>query len=240
VVSTRIAAGNEIVGVDDRVSALAAQFLVEGNYMKRLVQPDRIGLRCNGCSRLMPRVGTHNTAQTTEQGFRESALQHLNGLYRYATTLARNQAEAEDLVQETYLRAVQAFSHLRPEGNLKSWLFTILRNVRLNQVRDGLNKPRVVEMDEPSGGVMREFEDKSSKDPLFLYLTKVKQADVRKAIEELPAVYREVVVLREFEELSYEEIAHVLDCPPGTVMSRLSRAREKLKEMLHGGCPDFR
>jgi RNA polymerase sigma-70 factor, ECF subfamily len=200
--------------------------------MKRLVQPDRIGLRCNGCSRLMPRVGTnYDTAKTTEQSFRESALQHLNGLYGYATTLARNQAEAEDLVQETYLRAVQAFSQLRPDSNLKGWLFTILRNIRLNQVRDGLSKPRVVEMDEPSGGV-REFEDKSSKDPLFLYLTKVKQADVRKAIEELPEVYREVVVLREFEELSYEEIAHVLDCPPGTVMSRLSRAREKLKETL--------
>jgi RNA polymerase sigma-70 factor, ECF subfamily len=78
----------------------------------------------------------------------------------------------------------------------------------------------------------RQFEDKSSKDPLFLYLTKVKRADVRKAIEELPTVYREIVVLREFQELSYEEIAQVLDCPTGTVMSRLSRAREKLKELL--------
>jgi RNA polymerase sigma-70 factor, ECF subfamily len=146
-------------------------------------------------------------------------------------TMVRNQAEAEDLVQETYLRAIQGFSRLREDSNLKSWLFTILRNIRLNQVRDVLSKPRVVEMDEPDGRVP-EFEDKSSKDPLFLYLTKVKRADVRKAIEELPTVYREIVVLREFEELSYEEIAQVLDCPTGTVMSRLSRAREKLKELL--------
>jgi RNA polymerase sigma-70 factor (ECF subfamily) len=146
-------------------------------------------------------------------------------------TLVRNRAEAEDLVQETYLRAIQAFSRLRPDGNLKSWLFTILRNVRLNQVRDGLNKPRVVEADEPNGRTP-EFEDKSAKDPLFLYVTKLKQADVWKAIEELPRVYREIIVLREFEELSYEEIAQVLQCPPGTVMSRLSRAREKLKELL--------
>jgi RNA polymerase sigma-70 factor (ECF subfamily) len=146
-------------------------------------------------------------------------------------TLARNRAEAEDLVQETYLRAAQAFQRLRPDSNLKSWLFTILRNLRLNQLRDGLSKSRVVEMDEPGGGV-REFADKSSKDPLFLYLSKVKQEDVRKAIDELPAVYREVIVLREFEELSYEEIAQVLDCPSGTVMSRLNRAREKLREML--------
>jgi RNA polymerase sigma-70 factor, ECF subfamily len=170
-------------------------------------------------------------ARNTEPGFRDDALQHLDGLYAYAMTLVRNQAEAEDLVQETYLRAAQAFDRLRPDSNLKSWLFTILRNVRLNQVRDGLSKSRAVEMDEPDGGT-REFEDKSSKDPLFLYLAKVRQADVRKAIEELPAVYREIIVLREFEELSYQEIAQVLDCPCGTVMSRLKRARERLKELL--------
>jgi RNA polymerase sigma-70 factor (ECF subfamily) len=145
--------------------------------------------------------------------------------------LVRNPAEAEDLVQETYLRAIQAFERLRPNSNLKSWLFTILRNIRLNQVRDGLSKPRIVEMDEPTEGP-REFEDKSSKDRPFLYVTKVKQSVVRKAIEALPDAYREVIILREFEELSYEEIAQVLDCPPGTVMSRLSRARKKLKELL--------
>jgi RNA polymerase sigma-70 factor (ECF subfamily) len=166
--------------------------------------------------------------RTTEQSFRESALQHLDGLYGYAMTLARNQTEAEDLVQETYLRAVQAFDRLRPDSHVKAWLFTILRNVRLNQVRGGLSKSCVVEMDASGEGV-REFEDKSSKDPLFLYLTEVKRMDVRK---ELPALYREVIMLREFEELSYEEIAQVLDCPSGTVMSRLNRARDRLKEML--------
>ncbi|HMF79640.1 MAG TPA: sigma-70 family RNA polymerase sigma factor [Bryobacteraceae bacterium] len=170
-------------------------------------------------------------ARTTEPRFRESALQYLDRLYGYARTLTRNQAEAEDLVQETYRRAMRAFEHLRPDSNLRSWLFTILRNVWLNQVPHVRSNFRVVEMDEPVSGTW-DFEDKSSKDPLLLYLTKVKQADVRKAIENLPAVYREVIVLREFEELSYEEIAQLLDCPRGTVMSRLSRAREKLKEML--------
>jgi RNA polymerase sigma-70 factor (ECF subfamily) len=172
-------------------------------------------------------------AQNPEPSFRDSALQHLDGLFAYAMTLARNQAEAEDLVQETYLRALRAFERLRPDSNLKSWLFTILRNIRLNQVRGGWNNCRMVDIDEPvSSGGTREFEDKSSKDPFFLYLTKIKQADVRKAIENLPVVYREVIVLREFEELSYGEIAQVLDCPPGTVMSRLNRARERLKDML--------
>jgi RNA polymerase sigma-70 factor, ECF subfamily len=179
----------------------------------------------------MPYVGANSKNQNAELDFREKALQHLDGLYGYAMTLARNQAEAEDLVQETYLRAVQAFDRLRPDSNLKSWLFTILRNVRLNQIRDGLNNSRLVEMDAPNGST-REFEDKSSKDPLFLYLSKVKQADVRKATEELPAIYREIIVLREFEELSYEEIAQILGCPSGTVMSRLNRAREKLKQIL--------
>ena len=169
-------------------------------------------------------------ARNTEPGFRDSTLQYLDGLYGYAMTLTHNQAEAEDLVQETYVRAMGAFGRLRPGSNLKSWLFTILRNIRFNQIRDSRSKPRSVETDGPRSAP--EFEDKSSKDPLFLYLAKVRQADVRKAIEELPAVYREVIVLREFEELSYREIAQILDCPCGTVMSRVKRARERLKELL--------
>ena len=169
-------------------------------------------------------------ARNTEPSLRDSALQYLDGLYGYAMTLARNQADAEDLVQETYMRAMGAFERLRPGSNLRSWLFTILRNIRFNQIRDGRSNPRSVETGELSR--TPEIEDKTSKDPLLLYLTNIKHADVRKAIENLPAAYREVIVLREFEQLSYGEIAQILDCPPGTVMSRLSRARERLKDML--------
>jgi RNA polymerase sigma-70 factor (ECF subfamily) len=179
----------------------------------------------------MSGVGANKNTHITEQRFRENALDQLHGLYAYAMTLTRNRAEAEDLVQETYLRAMNAFGRLRPDSNLKSWLFTILRNIRLNQVRGGLDKSRIVEIDEPAGA-RKQLEDKSAKDPLFLYLSKVKEADVRAAIEKLPDPYREVIVLREFEELSYEEIAEVLGCPRGTVMSRLSRARDKLKDVL--------
>jgi RNA polymerase sigma-70 factor (ECF subfamily) len=163
--------------------------------------------------------------------FQETALQYLDGLYGYAMTLTGNNTEAEDLVQETYLRALRAFGRLRPLSNVKSWLFTILRNLRLNQVRGGESKAHVIDINGPTGDTW-ELEDKSSKDPFVCYLTKMKQADVRKAIASLPDVYREIIVLREFEELSYGEIAQVLDCPPGTVMSRLNRAREKLREML--------
>ena len=178
----------------------------------------------------MSDVGNENP-HNTEQRFRENALDHLDGLYAYAMTLTRNRAEAGDLVQETYLRAMNAFGRLRPDSNLKSWLFTILRNIRLNQARGGLDKSSIVEIDEPAGA-RKQFEDKSAKDPLSLYLSKVKEADIRAAIEKLPDPYREVIVLREFEELSYEEIGKVLGCPPGTVMSRLSRARDKLKDVL--------
>jgi RNA polymerase sigma-70 factor, ECF subfamily len=180
----------------------------------------------------MSHVGTQNkNSHITEQRLSESALQYLDGLYGYAMTLTRNRAEAEDLVQETYLRAINAFERLRPDSNLKSWLFTILRNIHLNQVRNGLSESSAVEMHESSARPC-ELEDKSSPDPLSRYLDGIKQADVRKAIEKLPYAYREVILLREFEELSYEEIAQVLDCPSGTVMSRLSRARERLKGML--------
>jgi RNA polymerase sigma-70 factor (ECF subfamily) len=167
------------------------------------------------------------------QVFRENALHYLDALYGYAMSLTHNRTDAEDLVQETYLRAMSVFERLRPNSNLKSWLFTILRNVYLNQIRGSVGR-LWVDIDEPVHGRW-EFEDKSSKDPLFLYVAKATEAEVRKAIEKLPDAYREVIVLREFEELSYKQIAQVLDCPSGTVMSRLSRARESLKEMLHHG-----
>jgi RNA polymerase sigma-70 factor (ECF subfamily) len=170
-------------------------------------------------------------AQTTELEFKSGAVQYLDGLYGYALTLTRNLAEAEDLVQETYLRALRAFEKLQPDSNLKSWLFTIMRNIWLNQIRHTHSAPRMVDVqDYPAAPP--DCEDKSSKDPYDLYLTKMKEADVRDAIERLPPPYREVIVLRAFEDLSYCEIAKVLGCPIGTVMSRLGRARGKLKELL--------
>jgi RNA polymerase sigma-70 factor (ECF subfamily) len=169
-------------------------------------------------------------SEPMEPALHEAALQYLDGLYGYAMMLVRNEAEAEDLVQETYLRAVRAFGQLRPDSNVKSWLFTILRNLRLNQLRQTHGKTSIETNESDSNP--REFVDKAAKDPFASYVAKAKQEDVRRAIDNLPPAYREVIVLREFEELSYGEIAQVLDCPPGTVMSRLSRAREKLKEML--------
>jgi RNA polymerase sigma-70 factor, ECF subfamily len=159
-----------------------------------------------------------------------TVIDHLDGLYSYALVLTRNHAEAEDLVQETYVRALPAMGRLRTDSNTKGWLFTILRNVWLNQLRKWRNGPQMIEI-EGDDGVANSIVE-PSKDSHDLYVNKVEAEQVRAAIKELPAEFREVILLREYEDLSYQEIANVLDCPVGTVMSRLGRARAKLRVLL--------
>jgi RNA polymerase sigma-70 factor (ECF subfamily) len=158
--------------------------------------------------------------------FGQAALAHIDALYGYAMTLTRNTAEAEDLVQETYLRATSAANQPQLDGNLKAWLFVIMRNAWLNQVRHDQSGPRFVELE------TNEQTDDSRGNPHVVYLRKLEREQVRAAIEKLPEAYREIVVLRDIEGFSYQEIAMVLDCPAGTVMSRLGRARAKLRASL--------
>jgi RNA polymerase sigma-70 factor (ECF subfamily) len=165
--------------------------------------------------------------------FSEAALEHIDALYGYAVTLTRDETEAEDLVQETYVRAVGAFGQLVPNSNLKAWLFVIMRNAWLNQLRHRRSGPRFIELDDEQGDLAR-WPDQRARDPHVLYLRKLKRQEIREAIESLPTVYREIVVLRDVEGFSYQEIATLLDCPAGTVMSRLGRAREKLRKLLGG------
>jgi RNA polymerase sigma-70 factor (ECF subfamily) len=159
-----------------------------------------------------------------------AGVEYLDGLYSYALVLTRNHAEAEDLVQETYVRAIPAMRRLRPASNTKGWLFTILRNVWLNQLRKWRNGPQLIEM-ELGDGVANSIVE-PSKDSHDLYVSRLEAEQVRAAIQELPLNFREVIVLREYEGLSYQEIASVLECPVGTVMSRLGRARAKLRATL--------
>jgi RNA polymerase sigma-70 factor (ECF subfamily) len=156
--------------------------------------------------------------------------ENIDGLYSYALIVTRNHAEAEDLVQETYLRAIQAMGRLRAGSNMKAWLFTILRNVWLNQLRKRRNGPQMIENEAGDFGANSIAEP--SKDPHDLYASKMETEQVRRAIVELPPDFREVLLLREYEDLSYQEIASILDCPIGTVMSRLGRARAKLRALL--------
>jgi RNA polymerase sigma-70 factor (ECF subfamily) len=154
---------------------------------------------------------------------------NIDGLFSYAMALTRNRAEAEDLVQETYVRGLGAVGRLREESNVKSWLFTILRNIWFNQLRHKRNAPTVY-IDESEGAVSNLPEP--SKDQHEIYESKVLCERVRAAVLELSEEYREVILLREFEEMSYQDIAMILNCPQGTVMSRLSRARMKLRALL--------
>jgi RNA polymerase sigma-70 factor (ECF subfamily) len=162
-------------------------------------------------------------------------IEYLNGLYSYAMVLTRNHAEAEDLVQETYTRAIQATQKLRADSNIKGWLFTILKNIWFNQLRKRRNGPPMVDIDGADGVANNIAEP--SKNSYDLYVSKLEAEQVRAAIQELPVEFREVILLREYEDLSYQEIANILHCPLGTVMSRLGRARAKLRALLTTAIP---
>jgi RNA polymerase sigma-70 factor, ECF subfamily len=159
-------------------------------------------------------------------------IEHIDSLYRYAIVLTGSRVEAEDLVQETYVRAIEAFDRLRENSNLRGWLFTILRNLWFNELRKRRRGPQLVEADADNHIADGLAGSERNAQQIFESGEDVKR--VRAAMQQLPSHFREILVLREFEELSYQEIAAVLDCPAGTVMSRLGRARAKLRELLTG------
>src|SRR5690242_3747954 len=161
--------------------------------------------------------------------FGPEALEHLDALFGYAMALTRNLTDAEDLVQETYLRASSATHIPEAASSLKGWLFVIMRNAWLNQVRHRNNGPRFVELENGEQSI-----DETVENPHVVYLRKLEREQVREAIESLPDAYREIVVLRDIEGFTYQEIATVLHCPAGTVMSRLGRARGRLRRLLSG------
>jgi RNA polymerase sigma-70 factor (ECF subfamily) len=148
--------------------------------------------------------------------------------------LTRNRAEAEDVVQETCLRAFRAFDRFDPGSNCRAWLFTILRNVFLNRQRG-----RDREVHDADGVLAMEATEATTlgapaNNPEEEFLQTVLHGDVDRALRALPLVYREAVILADLEGLSYREVSEVLRCPVGTVMSRLSRARHLLQRSLAG------
>jgi len=147
--------------------------------------------------------------------------------------LSRNSTEAEDLVQKTCLRALRAIDGLRTEGSVKSWLFTILRNIWLNQLRQRRTAPDPIELDADGNGASQPAD--ATQDPHADYVSEIRREQVRVAIHQLPVEFREIIILREYEKLSYQEIAGLLGCPIGTVMSRLARARARLRDQLSDG-----
>ena len=172
--------------------------------------------------RLVPREGRSQPTINLSE--------YLDGLYSYALVLSRDRTEAEDLVQETCLRAIRAMGRVRPDSSAKAWLFTILRNIWFNQLRKWRATPEVVELDLDGDGANRVADTRN--DPHASYVSNIEQEQVRTAIQQLPVEFREIIILREYEDLSYQEIAALLECPAGTVMSRLARARSKLRDLL--------
>lgn len=160
------------------------------------------------------------------------ALVHLDALYHTALRLTRNHAEAEDCVQETYLRAFRGFHRFNPGTNLRAWLFTILRNVFLNRIRREGHEVRADDATFESERQSATLAAPAGGSPEEEFYQTVLHGDVERALHTLPLAFREVVILADLEGLSYREVADAVGCPIGTVMSRLSRGRRLLRESL--------
>lgn len=163
--------------------------------------------------------------------FDQAALAHADVLYRTALRVTRKPAEAEDLVQDTYLKAFRNEARFEAGSNLRAWLFTILMNTWRNRRRDAGRDPVAV-----GGQDVDLIEDRpaSGGSPEELLVRATLGTDLQAALSQLPDAFREAVWLRDVDEFTYAEIASMLDVPIGTVMSRLSRAREKLRAMMLG------
>jgi RNA polymerase sigma-70 factor (ECF subfamily) len=163
-----------------------------------------------------------------EEDLASDALAYVDQLYATALRLTRSPSDAEDLVQDTYLKAFRAAGQFRPGTNLKAWLFTILQNTFRNLRRDRGREP----VDIDSETVERAPVRADAPDPEQRLIAKSLDADVREALDSLPPAFREAVWLRDVEDLAYADIAQVLDVPIGTVMSRISRGRRLLQQRL--------
>ena len=161
-----------------------------------------------------------------QRAFEDTVLPHLDAAFNYARWLTKNHAEAEDVVQEACVRAMRFFSSLRHE-NARAWLFTIVRNTWYGRVSRRSSVKEIPAVDSAA----HERPDEAL-DPEEQLMQQHTVALVRDALEQLPADFREVIVLREIEGLSYKEIAEIAHVPIGTVMSRLARGRERLMTVL--------
>ena len=171
-----------------------------------------------------------------QQAFAAAAMQYAPQLYNAALRMTRNRADAEDLVQETYLRAYRSYATFEAGTNLRAWLFRILTNTFINKYRRGGLERQVFEGPDAdplvdgwvSASTMRQLRNAED-----VALMPIVEAEVQKALDALPTEFRLAVVLSDVEEFTYEEIAQIMGCPIGTVMSRLHRGRKLLQRALY-------
>ena len=176
----------------------------------------------------------NGSSRRTRADFELVVLEHLDAAYNLARWLMRNPDDAEDAVQDACLRAFQAFDGYAG-GSAKAWLLTIVRNVCMTRLRRGAS-PKVVRLDDVMGQVdqLSATANPATAEnrPDVQLMAAQDVGRVSQAIAHLPEAFREVIVLREIEELSYQDIADIAGVPIGTVMSRLARGRERLKALL--------
>ena len=173
-----------------------------------------------------------------QQAFAEQAMEYMPQLYSTALRMTHNTSDAEDLVQETYLKAYKGFAGFEQGTNLRAWMFRILTNTYINSYRSKKRRPEEIELDDVEdfylyrrmGGLEAVRASRSAEDELMDLFS---DAEVQSAIDALPESYRLAILLSDVEGLSYKEIAEDLDIPIGTVMSRLHRGRKALQKRLH-------
>lgn len=158
--------------------------------------------------------------------FEQSILPHLDAAYNLARWLTRNEHDAEDMAQESYLRAFKFFDGFHGT-DARAWLLAIVRNTCYTWLQQNRGRETMASFDEEIHTI-----DNEASNPAKLVLKSDDREMLKQALEELPVEFREVVVLRDLEELSYKQVAEIANIPLGTVMSRLARARERLKRLL--------
>ena len=179
--------------------------------------------------RRRPQTSSDSTGPQEDDAFTREALSYVDSLYGTALRLTRRPADAEDLVQETYLKAFRASSQFERGTNLKAWLFTILHNTFRNMRRHDVRNPVDVDSETVDRAADVMAQDHT---PEQLLTRATLDADLQAALDALPEAFRQAVWLRDVEEFSYGEIAKIIGTPIGTVMSRISRGRRLLYERL--------
>src|SRR5271155_2587181 len=177
----------------------------------------------------MVRLGTSSSQDDRPlAGFEELAIPLFDSLYNFARWLAHDSNDAEDLVQESYLKALRSFASFQPGTNFRAWIFQILRNTFLSSCSK-VERRMTVGMDSEEDGLELAVDTET---PETILMNRLNSQLMQRAIDDLPVHYRETLLLCEVEEMSYQEIAEILSIPMGTVMSRLARARKAVRQSL--------